>query len=89
MALRWVISGLVQGVGFRWYVKRRADQLGLTGWVKNLPNGQVEVVAEGPDDSLAAMEELLRKGPPAARVARVEKSQISAEVLTDKSFLIK
>lgn len=89
MAVRWVISGLVQGVGFRWYVKRRADHLGLRGWVRNLPNGQVEVVAEGPHDSLAAMEELLHKGPPAARVTRVEKFQISAEVVTDNSFAIK
>lgn len=89
MTLKWVISGLVQGVGFRWYVKRRADRLGLKGWVKNLPTGQVEVVAEGPEEALRQLEEFLHKGPPAARVDSVEKWQISDEVIDDNFFDIR
>lgn len=89
MTLKWVISGLVQGVGFRWYVKRRADRLGLKGWVKNLPTGQVEVVAEGPEEALRQLEEFLHKGPPAARVDGVEKWQISDEVIDDNFFDIR
>ena len=42
-----IVSGRVQGVGFRWFVSRQAKLRGLTGWVKNLPTGQVEVLAEG------------------------------------------
>jgi acylphosphatase len=89
VTLKWVISGLVQGVGFRWYVKRRADRLGLKGWVKNLPTGQVEVVAEGPEEALRQLEEFLHKGPPAARVDGVEKWQISDEVIDDNFFDIR
>jgi acylphosphatase len=89
VTVRWLISGLVQGVGFRWYVKRRADRLGLAGWVRNLPAGQVEVVAKGPEEILAEFQELLEKGPPAARVERVEKWRISDELVGDNCFEIK
>ncbi|GBD33363.1 MAG: hypothetical protein KatS3mg081_0449 [Gemmatimonadales bacterium] len=89
MTARWVIYGLVQGVGFRWFVKRRADRLGLKGWVRNLPGGQVEVVAEGPEETLRELEEILKKGPPAARVDRVERSHMSDELVTDNFFDIR
>ncbi len=67
----WV-SGLVQGVNFRYHTRLRARQLGLAGWVRNLRDGRVEIVAEGPR---AALEQLLAwsaQGPPQARVTRVE-----------------
>ena len=51
-------SGTVQGVGFRYTVQRFAAQLNITGWVKNLPDGRVEILAEGPKDRI---EELLKK----------------------------
>lgn len=66
------LSGRVQGVCFRMVTQEEAQRLGLTGWVRNLPTGQVEVVAEGEE---AAMEELIawcHKGPPGARVAEVK-----------------
>nr|WP_214108418.1 acylphosphatase [Acrocarpospora catenulata] len=55
----WV-RGRVQGVGFRWWTRARALELGLTGWARNLEDGRVEVVAEGPRESCDALLELLR-----------------------------
>lgn len=87
-AVRWLVTGRVQGVGFRWFVHRHAIDLGLVGWVRNLPNGDVEVVAGGPTDALAKLEERLWKGPSMARVASVEKSQSPHEFDERKSFEI-
>jgi len=67
------INGRVQGVGFRWWARSRADALGLTGWVMNDDDERwVTVVAEGPPDRLDHFETLLREGPPSARVEHVE-----------------
>lgn len=66
------VSGRVQGVGFRWYVRQRADRLGLHGTVRNVPDGSVEVVAEGPHDALEELVRRLANGPPASAVASVE-----------------
>lgn len=62
------ISGRVQGVFFRYTSKELADQLGVTGWIKNLPDGRVEAVVEGEEDKVEEMIEFLSKGPPLARV---------------------
>jgi len=70
--LRAFISGKVQGVFFRVQVKQWADELGLKGWVRNLDDGKVEVVAEGADKRLRTLEKLLRQGPPGAKVKGVE-----------------
>ena len=69
---RWVLSGRVQGVGFRWFVLRAAQRLALDGTVCNLPAGQVEVVARGSDEQLDGLDTALRQGPPAARVGDVQ-----------------
>lgn len=67
-----VVKGLVQGVSFRIYTKRKAISLGLTGYVKNLSNGDVEVVAEGKRDQLLQLIKWLRKsGSPASNVTDV------------------
>lgn len=66
------VHGLVQGVGFRAFVIRRAAALGLTGWVGNLHSGSVEVVAEGPRSLLEELLKNLEEGPRAAEVERVE-----------------
>ena len=87
--VRWVVGGRVQGVGFRWFVARQAAELSLTGWVKNLPNGQVEVVAEGESASLARLGEALRTGPRMAHVESVEKSDIPHQTIGAKSFEIR
>lgn len=62
------VTGTVHGVGFRYFVFREAQALGLVGWVANLRDGSVQCVAEGPRDRLEALLELLQDGPPAAIV---------------------
>lgn len=86
---RWVVSGRVQGVGFRWFVASRATQLALHGWVRNLPNGQVEVVAAGNPDGVARLGEGLRAGPRLARVESVEKSDIPHQMIDTISFEVR
>ncbi|HEX9902090.1 MAG TPA: acylphosphatase [Acidobacteriota bacterium] len=66
------VSGLVQGVFFRDHTQRWASSLGLTGWVRNLGDGRVEALAEGPEADLQAFISLLRQGPPQARVEDIE-----------------
>ena len=71
-AIRCVVSGRVQGVYYRAASAERAAELGLRGWVKNLPDGRVEVVASGSLDALTALAAWLWQGPPAARVTSVQ-----------------
>ena len=70
--LRAVVHGDVQGVGFRYFVLRRAEVARLSGWVRNRPDGAVECLAEGPRTELEALLEELRRGPRMASVERVE-----------------
>ena len=65
------VHGRVQGVGYRAFVREQARRLGLAGWARNEPDGDVRVLAEGPRDALEALLAKLEQGPPAARVARV------------------
>lgn len=67
-----LVSGRVQGVAFRWYTREKAQELGLAGWVKNLPDGRVEAWLEGEEGAVRAMLAWLAKGPQAARVKNVE-----------------
>lgn len=66
------ISGRVQGVFFRDFTQKRAEALGLTGWVRNVFDGRVEVVAEGEEEKLHLLLEKLKEGPPLARVDKIE-----------------
>lgn len=70
--VRALIYGLVQGVGLRYSVQRKASQLGLTGFVKNLPDGSVELVAEGEEDLINELIEYVKTGIRWARVEKVE-----------------
>jgi acylphosphatase len=70
--LHAVVHGEVQGVNFRSATQRKATQLDLTGWVRNLWDGTVETVAEGPRDTLEEFEAYLHIGPPAAFVEQVD-----------------
>jgi acylphosphatase len=72
MRTRLIVRGRVQGVGFRYATIERARQLGLAGWARNLPDGTVEIVAEGGAAEIEALTEWARRGPPGARVARVD-----------------
>jgi acylphosphatase len=66
------VSGRVQGVGFRQWTRKTAERLGLSGSVRNLPDGSVEVQAAGSAQGLRELEGALWDGPPAARVERVD-----------------
>ena len=65
------VEGKVQGVGFRWFVWERAEELGVAGWVRNTPSGDVEVVASGEAGTLAIFEIAIGRGPTGARVTAV------------------
>ena len=74
LRLHAVVHGRVQGVGFRYFVTRVARELRLSGRVRNRPDGALEVEAEGERDGLTELVEAIRRGPPAARVERLEES---------------
>jgi acylphosphatase len=71
-ARRFLVSGRVTGVGFRYFTQDVARREGLTGVVRNLPDGRVEAIAEGDEASLTRLEVALRRGPSHARVEQVE-----------------
>jgi acylphosphatase len=83
---RYVVSGRVQGVGFRWFVEREAAQIGIAGWVRNRADGDVEVMATGTREQHSAFRRKLQEGPRASRVDHVGESQ--APLLPAKSFHI-
>ena len=78
-SLHATVSGKVQGVYFRAWVFDQAVSLGLTGWVRNLRDGQVEVLAQGEDAALAALKERLPQGSPLSQVASVKADMIDYE----------
>lgn len=75
--LKLLISGRVQGIGYRAFVEKRAENHGIKGYVKNLSDGKVEVVAKGDDKDLDQFIEKLRKGPAFALVRDIEIDEIS------------
>ena len=87
-AARFLVSGHVQGVGFRWFVARHSRRLGLIGHAQNLIDGSVEVVVAGDPASLDELAGLLSTGPAHARVTAVERNEISDEEVRYKSFEI-
>ena len=82
-----LVRGLVQGVGFRWYALEAASRLGLGGWVRNRPDGAVELEAQGPAADVEEFAAAMRRGPTAARVDAVEQQDVPT-VRTDESFQI-
>ena len=72
VARRYIISGRVQGVGFRFFTEAAAMHEVIDGWVRNLPDGRVEVAAEGDADAMDRFERSVRHGPPGARVDDVD-----------------
>ncbi len=86
---RWIIRGRVQGVGFRWFVMREAERLKLGGYARNLPDGSVEVVSQGPETALETLEAHLKRGPSHARVDDVERLQVPLELDVPRSFDIR
>lgn len=75
------VSGFVQGVNFRYYTQKKAKELGITGWVRNLKDGRVEVVAEGDKYAIEEFIRFFKTGPPLAKVlsCEVEKEEFKDE----------
>ncbi len=71
-----LVSGLVQGVGYRHFVKSRAEELGLSGWVRNREDGQVEIMVIGRQEKINKFINLLRKGPILARVEAIKSEEV-------------
>jgi len=85
VARGFVVTGRVQGVGFRWWTRREAERLGLGGSVWNREDGSVEVHVVGPARDVEAFRGALEEGPPAARVLRVEEVP-AREALVTRDF---
>lgn len=82
-----VVHGVVQGVGYRWACVREAGRLGVSGWVRNLSSGGVEVVVEGPPDAVDAMVGWARHGPSGAQVTRWEATDEAPE--GERGFMVR
>jgi acylphosphatase len=76
---RFLVSGLVQGVGFRYFVLRRAIERGLRGSVRNLPDGRVEVLAQGTEEALERFRSEIEIGSRHSKVQRVEEAALAAQ----------
>ena len=90
IARKYIVRGRVQGVGFRWFVEREANALGMAGWVKNKEDSTVELVAFGDAAKHASLRAKLAQGPRASRVDRVDELDATQEELQGnlKSFTI-
>ena len=82
-AVHIVVHGSVQGVFFRASTQSQATEHSLTGWVRNLPDGTVEIHAEGEKESLGRFIEWCRQGPPAANVQRLDLDWVASQSLSD------
>jgi acylphosphatase len=78
VARRYLISGRVQGVGFRYFASAAAEREHVAGWVQNLPDRRVEVEAEADPAALDRFEQALRTGPPGARIDAMDVTELSA-----------
>ena len=85
---RYEVIGRVQGVGFRNYTQKKARQLGLAGWVRNLWNGRVEVLATGEPETLEKFEAYLERGPEHSDVTEVQKVPASELKRVYSDFVI-
>ncbi|MGH8110223.1 MAG: acylphosphatase [Arenimonas sp.] len=77
---QFTISGKVQGVWFRASTREQAQTLGLTGYASNLPDGRVQVQAQGEADALAKLEQWLQHGPTLAKVSQVDRIELEVQV---------
>jgi acylphosphatase len=83
IARRLVITGLVQGVFFRAWARDEARSLGVSGWVRNCADGSVEAHVEGEEDAVDECIDLMREGPPGARVDSIDCEETDPEGLSD------
>ncbi|MFH1701366.1 MAG: acylphosphatase [Candidatus Zixiibacteriota bacterium] len=83
-SVRIIVSGLVQGVSFRYFTYKQATSLGLTGYAKNLPTGQVEIIAQGEKGMIDELIKIVRVGPSYASVSDVQLEEIKTDENFDK-----
>jgi acylphosphatase len=76
LGYRWLLTGRVQGVGFRHFALSQAQRLGVGGWVRNLPDGRVEIRVVGSPVDVAALKDRMQEGPPAGRVDELKEEVI-------------
>jgi acylphosphatase len=88
IAKRYFVSGIVQGVGFRFFAQRTARQLGISGYTRNLFDGRVEVYAAGTEKHLAALRAELERGPLGASVSSVSEEEAAVQAEYAKEFSI-
>lgn len=86
---QFFVSGRVQGVGFREATRKRADELGLAGWVRNLADGRVEVQASAGDDRLDALARWLQDGPASAKVEHVDSHPVEQADSLPQPFAVR
>jgi acylphosphatase len=87
-ARRYYVSGIVQGVGFRYFAQRMATRMGISGYTRNRNDGRVEVYAIGPAESLAALRAALERGPQSASVSRVVEEDAESDPRFGEGFSI-
>jgi acylphosphatase len=87
-ARRYIVSGIVQGVGFRYFTQNAAERLDLSGYTKNLPDGRVEVYAVGTAEQLAKLRSALERGPWGASVSEVTEEQAAIDSNYANGFVI-
>ncbi|MCS6988241.1 MAG: acylphosphatase [Chloroherpetonaceae bacterium] len=86
--LHAIANGRVQGVGYRWFVQRAAERLGVKGWVRNLPDGTVELEAEGDSEALDALVTELKKGPIGASVREVKERRSTLQSDAERRYAV-
>lgn len=88
-AVAWRIQGRVQGVAFRWFTCQAAGALGIDGWVRNLPDGSVEVHARGRREPLRRLQQQLQRGPQSAEVRAFEEESLDPSTALGEGFEIR
>jgi acylphosphatase len=87
-AKRYYVSGIVQGVGYRYFARRMAARLGISGYTRNLSDGRVEVYAIGTAESIGALRAALERGPQSASVSRVTEEDAEIDARFGNGFSI-
>ncbi|MFQ3598649.1 MAG: acylphosphatase [Chloroherpetonaceae bacterium] len=87
-AIHAIAEGRVQGVGYRWFVQKTATKLGIKGYVRNLPDGTVELEAEGDTESLDALINEMKKGPLGANVQAVKETRKPLQNDAERRFTV-
>ena len=83
LTLKIIVSGRVQGVGYRWFARENAQDLKLTGYVKNLPDGDVKVVVQGGEEKVLEFTNILRQGPSFSNVIDLKIIDLTEEIIYD------